>query len=464
MPRRDDDESDDRTPRRRRRRDADAAGGGMPVGLLVGGGVAFLVAVVGLVAVLTTRGRPTDDPPPEVVRKDAGDPRPAPVDPPVPKPRPSDPKPAPTPADPPRPAGGVGTRMPPDCPPTRQVVFAGGPDGVVGLIGNALGQTDEVFTVAKTKTGELVGRVTVPFADAGHGYAVAPGGRYAAARGSAPFDGDPLVLYDVPSGKSYRFTPYPKKGAALTPDLVGFGFAGPDQLVTVHAASGFDVWQLPGMRRVAGAPGRPPNALPPIPPAGIGGSGLGHALSADGKTLAVFNGAGFSFHDTATGTARARTEALLAPGGLSMNFWGAAFNAAGTKLACLCTVHTPKSVTGLLVWDAATGQRLSFADAGTKTGFGLGWWGPNHVVVWEGGQGSAEALAVATGQPAGRVEVDIPGGSHVLAPATPGDELWFVYGGLGFEPGGAAPRLARVPPLAGRGSVLVLGPAGPRWR
>lgn len=475
----DDDDYDGRPLRRRRRGEEDhdpghRHGGGLPVGVVVGGVVALVLLVIGGVVLAVTSRKPAA--PPEAAK--AGDPAPAPVAVARPNPfaapeaRPNPlpipevrPNPFPAPDGGPQPALKLapGTAMPAEAPSPRQIVFAGGTDGVVGLVGYGSG-ADQLLTVARTKTGEKLGQVTIPSKDSPNGYAVAPGGKYAAAWISVPFDGDAVVLYDLRSGHSYRFTPYSRKAAITNPNLIGIGFAGPDRLLTVHETSGFDVWQLPGMKRVCGQPGRPPSSVPFVGTNAFSQRPTNFSLAADGKTFAVFDGTGFSFYDTATAARKARTEQVVQ--GLSANFYGAAFTADGSRFASLCTVYQPQSVTALLVWDAATGRRLTTTTiARGGSGTGLSWWGPNHVVLSQGGSGSAQVVSVASGEVVAQVETDISGGVQFIAPDTPGDSMYYTFDRSRRAGGRDGPVLAAVPaPATLPGTTLTLGPDGPRWR
>lgn len=462
MPRYDDDDDYDR-PRRRNDDDFDdrprrkRSGDGPPVGLIVGGGVGLVVLVVGgIVLALTMRKGAPEDAKADPVPPGVPDARPNQV------PRPA-PNPGAVPPAPKRPT--VGTPMPTGIPPVRQMVFAGGEDGVVGLIGYNLTAGGEVLTVAKTRTGEKVGSVQIDQKDTSNGYAVAPGGRFAAVKGSEPFNGDPVVLFEVTTGQSFRFTPYKRSPATISdPNLVAVAFAGPDKLVTLNERSGFDVWEVPGMKRLAGQPARPREQFMPLGTAGVGWAPKNYGLSADGRTLAVFNGTGFSFFETATATPTAKTEAVCEVN-QSMNFWAAAFSADGARFACLMSQYQGKQATGLLVWEAATGKRVVGATLPqNETATGFGWWGPNHLACWQGGMNGAKVLDVQTGRFVAEVKTDPGRGGQLIAAWTPGDKLWYSFDGPGFTLDGASPvvqSIAAPPRLPGR--TLTLTPDGPRW-
>jgi hypothetical protein len=272
-----------------------------------------------------------------------------------------------------------------------------------------------------------------------------------------------VVLHDLPSKQSHRFTPYSKKGNITNPGLVFAAFAGPDKLVTAHETSGFDVWQLPGMTRVCGQPGRPAGSTPPVERNGFSMRAKNVALAPDGKTLAIFDGTGVAFHDTATGQRKAKTEAFIK--GLSANFWGAAFSADGTKFAATSSYFVPQQVTTLQVWEAATGRRVSSAPFQvSKAGTAMAFWGPHHVLLSQGGLTTADVMAVASGEIMARVQADMAAGGQFIAPDTPGDALWYVYDRSRSISGRKEPVLATLP-APGRlpGRTLTLTPDGGKW-
>ena len=251
---------------------------------------------------------------------------------------------------------GYGTAMPVGTDGVRQIAFGGGADGVAAFMGSAGITADQHLTVANVKSGALIGRVTLPNDEPVSGIAVAPGGRFAAVHVSAPGSGD-VVLYEVATKQSYRHTPYSRKGAIFNPDLVFVGFVDPDRLLTAHEASGFDVWQLPAMTRLCGLPGRGMDAAPRLERNHFSRRCKNAALSPDGKTFALFDAGGFSFHDTTTAERTAKTPPFIA--GRSANFWAAAFSPDGKRFAATTSYFTPEQVTSLQLWDVASGKRVS---------------------------------------------------------------------------------------------------------
>ncbi|MBX9628478.1 MAG: hypothetical protein K2X82_32070 [Gemmataceae bacterium] len=306
--------------------------------------------------------------------------------------------------------------------------------------------------VARTATGRAVGKVDVETSSV-NGYALSPDGAWLAVVGSAPGDGHPLALYGVTDGKKAGgFTPYPKGGGPdkyKLPDLVWAAFLGPDKLMTVNESGGYDVWSVPGLKRVSGKQSGEPGNYTKLAVNGFTHTPTNFAVTPDGKTLAVLDGTRFVFLNPSTGNEIALTDPFTAPGSPA-TFYGAALTPDGGRLACYCVLSASgQTVTAVVVWDARTGRRLSLAvlpKGGSAAG--LAWLGPDHLALWQGGIASAEVMAVASGEIVANVRV-VTGGK--LGTVPPDDRLWAV------TPGGV---LDRAGPKLVRGSL----PAGFRPR
>jgi WD40 repeat protein len=344
----------------------------------------------------------------------------------------------------------------------RQIAF-GGTNDVVAFLGSAGLSADQLLTVAHVKTGALIGRVTLPNGESVSGIAVGPTGRFAAVHVSAPGSGDVVVLHELASNTAAkRFTPYSRKGAITNPDLAFVGFVGPDRLLTAHQTSGFDVWQLPDMTKVCGVPGRPKDAAPKLERNGFSMRCKNAALSPDGKTFAMYDAGGFSFFDTTTAQRTAQTPAFIP--GRSANFWAAAFSPDGKRFAATTSYFTPQQVSSIQVWDVASGKRLSAAAVEPlKTGTAMAFWGPDHVILAQGGYGSVDVMAVATGEVVAKVDARTSGSSQMIAPDAPGGALWYAFDNKIIR--NESTTLGSVPwPGALPGRTLVLGRDGPEWK
>src|SRR5262245_3203393 len=247
--------------------------GGMPVVLLVAGIAIALVIVAGLGAAAMFVLRPIPSDPAPTAPEVTADPNPGGLN--VQLLRP----------EPPRVPGPPVVAVPTAGRSVNNLVFGGDEYGVTGLVGypeRGVGyQIDVVDTVNGKERGQIVTEATSI-----NGVAVSSDGKWAVVVESAPSDGDRVVLYDVATGKSAgKFAPYGKhRGPGVTvPNLVWTQFVAPDRLLTITEASGFDVWSVPKLERVAGQPPRGPHALPRVDVNGFTRSPTNFAVTRDGK-------------------------------------------------------------------------------------------------------------------------------------------------------------------------------------
>jgi hypothetical protein len=418
-------------------RDRPPAGrGGGAVVLLVAGIAIALVIVAGLgaAAIFVLRPVPSD---PAPVAEAVADPNPGGPNIQIAKP------------EPPRVPGPPVVAVPSAGRSVNQVVFGGDEFGATGMVSYPERGVGYQIDVVETVNGKARGRVLTEAASI-NGVAVSPDGKWAAVVESAPSDGDRVVVYEVATGNvAGRFTPYGKhRGAVHVPNLVWTQFIAPDRLLTITETSGFDVWSVPKFDRVAGQPPRGPHAMPPVETNGFTRSPRNFAVSRDGKTLALFNGTGFTFYDIATAAAKGQTEPIMKEGGSAI-FRGAAIRADGSRFACYFTAYGAKDENGLAVWEVPSGRRVSMArPANQPHAAGMAWWGPDHLLYWQGGLSDANIVEVATGEVVGKVEFKDTG---VMGTVPPTDGLW------GLTP---SSRIAR----ENVDSMLVRGVAIPKFR
>jgi hypothetical protein len=296
----------------------------------------------------------------------------------------------------------------------NQLLFGGGEEGHIAIVSHSTrgGYDVEVF---KTRTGQ--GKGTVHLTSLGiDGHSLSPEGDYLAEVNSAPFEGNAVTVYRTSDGNAAnKFTPYPRAPRDLgkVGQLVWISLLPGNKLLTINERGGHDVWSVPDFQRVHGEESTLTDGHL------IRRNGFTHmpenfALTPDGKTLAIFDGTGFTFFNTFDGKELGRTEPIVARG-QSFNSWGCAFRADGTQLAFLST----RNNCTLAVFDVKSGKKLSEVNA--DSGAGISWWGKEHVLLHAGGISSARIISVATGQHAGDVRFPRVG---KLGPSGPGDQLW----------------------------------------
>src|SRR5262245_30289373 len=417
MPRPDryDDDDDFDRPRRRRIRDDDVddddygppdrrRSGGFPVWvpLSIVGGVLGLLAIVGLAYLLA---RPDKTPPPDEPIGDL--------------------------------AGGEELARQPGLPAVvfvpppadrtirlranasiNQLIFGGTDDGFVALASYAHQGPGNEIEVFKTATGEAKGTVRTKSTSGDH-FALSPDGSYLAEINSVPFQGDTVTVYSVADANTTnKFTPYPRTPQTLSqvPGLTWIGFLPGNRLITVNEHGGYDVWSVPDFKKQHGRKGDLTRGER------LHRNGFTHmttnfALTPDGQTLAFFDGTGFTFISPTTDAAIGRTDPFVARGA-SFSSWGCALSADGSRFAFLRSANRGNILT---VWEVRTGRQVSEVEAAFGSAPGFCWWGPDHILMQQGGISSAQVASVKTGQVVGEVGFSALG---KLGPTGPGDCLW----------------------------------------
>jgi hypothetical protein len=325
--------------------------------------------------------------------------------------------------------GGLGGRNNPPGPPgaerivrlranasPQQLIFGGGDDGYVGVMSFAQGGYEiEVF---KISSGEEKGRI-VTRSSSIDGYALSPDGAYVAEVNSAPFEGNAVTVYRTSDGQAAnKFTPYPRSPRTLgqVPALSWIGFLPGNKLLSINERGGYDVWSVPDGQKLHGKDGALTGGQS-LRRNGFTHTTTNFAITPDGKTLAIFDGTGFTFVNPITGEELGRTEPFTARG-RSFNSWGCALNSDGTRLAFHRSQNRGSTFT---VWDVKTGKQLSEVASESTSSAGFCWWGADHVLIQQGGIASADVVSLSTGGVVGKVCFP---GIGKLGPTGPGDCLW----------------------------------------
>jgi hypothetical protein len=431
--RRDDDEDDayeDRPRKRRRRDDDERDSGGSNTGLIVAGSiVGGLILVGGIIAavVLSSGKKKKDDDEPPVAQ--GNQPAPAPgivpgIGPGVFLPPKNNPPQTPKKEEPPKLGAGVVALPVSNFGITDMAMSpGGGANGRVAIL--SFGAKGNAVEVLETATGKSAGRIPIedPFEDL---IAVGPAGRFVVVLASDPIEGNTVAAYSAADGKlQKKFRPYPKKGNGGAPNLIWIAFTAADRLLTADEDGNFDLWSLPQIERIDGVKNKlgafsrlQLNIFSKLP--------MNFALSPNRDVLAIFNGAGFSFHDTATLASLGKTPDFIGKSGNPV-FNGTAFTPDGKQLASFYQSFDPKGPeTHLHLWNAKTGETV---DAGVipagNAPQGMAFWGNKHLAYHQGGTSTVRVIDVATKKDVGKVNAEK--GKFVTMP--PDGDLWAVVAG-----------------------------------
>ncbi|MBM3981205.1 MAG: hypothetical protein FJ304_13130 [Planctomycetes bacterium] len=335
-----------------------------------------------------------------------------------------------------------------------RIVFSGSDtDGHVGAVytmhQSGSDKSTELMDVYRVRTGEKV--ASIPITEPLTHAALSPGGKYVA--GGTPFKGNLLRVLAANGSEVGRMSPA-AVGTDGRPDwkteVQYYTFLSDDRLLTVNCSGGYDIWGVPGLKRVGGRPGlnlegdqalfRMSDNYPNL-----------SALSADGKTIALYNWTGVSLIDVATGAEKLRTEAIMKKGEQKPQILRVALSPDSKRIVVLVIPsegHADKC--RVQQYDAADGKLLKetgFArDPATRVGEpGVWMWGNDHLVLGRPGFKSYSVLHLPSGNITNPLDVVVsqPGNVQRIDAPTHAGRLWFVGSGGGPDhPGylfGAAP-------------------------
>ena len=270
------------------------------------------------------------------------------------------------------------------------LVSTDGEAGAFALITSAdREQKGDTVHVCQTATGKRLGTLHLGEGAAGlHTYAVQSDGRRLAMMTSR----GRLNLYAVADGAEVGGFPLEVTGEpASSVSVIAMAFVSPDRLLTASVAGGFDVHDTVSGKRLFGVTG----ALEPLPQLRKVRDASTFALAEVSKLVAVFDGDGFSFYDSATGKPTGKTDRLDLAGPFEV--WGTALRPDGTRLAAGLRKGDIKTGADVIkVWDTATGKLL--AESGLAVGdpfrSRLEWCGSDFLAV-QGVGGNVEVWSAA---------------------------------------------------------------------
>jgi hypothetical protein len=211
----------------------------------------------------------------------------------------------------------------------QRVLVSAGQDPVTAVVTRRSSPTARSCTIFDTRTGDRLRQVALVGAGGYRFTDLSPNGKHLVGLTTVPGPGPPttpvrVTVWDTTSGSPVVRDWEPPPQESWKKRLAGngitwAGFVGDDRLITLTEHGGLDVWSFPARTRTGGfegderAVGAVRYALPdrmfnvPAPRT--------LALSPDRKTLAKFNGEGFTLYDTAIGEERLKTVRLPGPTG-----------------------------------------------------------------------------------------------------------------------------------------------------
>ncbi len=214
-----------------------------------------------------------------------------------------------------------------------------------------------------------------------------------------------VTLWSLQEGRVLRsdWKPYPK--GDIFDVLAWVTFLDADHLLTLTTGGRLSRWDLQGEASYSVQHGNRTNSS--FRTSAYTKQPQNFALSSDQHTIALYNGEGFDLLDTANGQARSQTPAFIVK--ISTTILGTALTSDGQRLAVYVRVskvgQQPEEL--LSIWDAKTGQAVgSFpirvrkekpTTLPTWGGASLDWWGPNHLLLWNG-NGEAVVVEANTGK------------------------------------------------------------------
>jgi hypothetical protein len=327
-----------------------------------------------------------------------------------------------------------------------RVVFGGTADeGHVGFrntVHNAggLDKSGEQIDVYRFRTGDKVASIQLA-EELSREVALSPGGKFVA--GTQPFKGNLIRVHGANGAEVGRLAPA-TIGTDGRPDwkteVQHFTFLSDDQLLTVNCSGGYDIWSVPGLKRIGGRPGlnlegdqalfRNSDNYPNL-----------SALSADGKTIALYNWSGVSLIDVATGAEKVRTETIMKKGEQKPQILRVALSPDAKLIVVFvipseghadkCRVQQYSAADGKLVKETGFARDLAVRPGEP----GVWMWGNNHLVFGRPGHKSHAVMHLPTGNIINPLDVvnSSPGNVQRIDAPTFAGRMWFIGSGGGQD-------------------------------
>jgi WD40 repeat protein len=266
----------------------------------------------------------------------------------------------------------------------NSLYFTPGEAGTFAIVTGGEKGNWETIHVCKGPPMQKIGTLHLNDA-AARAYAVQPDGKQLAMMTSSGVGGtENLKVLAVADGAELKSFKLEAEGnPPRPPRVIAIAFVGQDRLLTVVDTGGFDVHDTAVGKRLFGMAGplkSPPMELPPgqVPVPELSG----FSLAEDGKSMALFDGDGFTIYDPATGKQLGKTDRLKLDGKFAL--WGTALRPDGSRLAAAIRIGDKLTGTDILrVFDTATGKQLSEAPFKARDTFRarFAWCGPDFLAI-----------------------------------------------------------------------------------
>ncbi len=323
-----------------------------------------------------------------------------------------------------------------------RIIFSGSDtDGHVGVLyaihtpGSE--KSTEQMDVYRVRTGDKV--ASIPIAEPLTHAALSPGGKYVA--GGISFKANLIRVLAANGSEVGRMSPA-TIGTDGRPDwkteVHFYTFLSDDRLLTVNNSGGYDIWGVPGLKRIGGRTGLNLQGDQALFNMYDNYPNMG-ALTADGKTIALYNWSGVSLIDVATGVEKLRTEEIMKKDERKPQILRVALTPDAKRIIVLVIPgegHADKC--RVQQYDAADGKLLKetgFArDPATRVGEpGMFMWGQDHLVIGRPGNKSYSVVYLPTGNITNPLDVVIspPGNVQRIDAPSHAGRLWFVGSGGG---------------------------------
>jgi predicted Zn finger-like uncharacterized protein len=279
----------------------------------------------------------------------------------------------------------------------KDIVFAHQAGRVGYLMWDTGGDFKKFVDVYDINTGNQVCRVEV-FND-GDYLEMSPDGTRL-----VKMEGRTIHLWSLPDGKLLQAKWNPYEGEEKKPfnqrrELAWCTLLDRDHLLTAARNGAFEVWNTAQRRLVYANP--PHKQALFVAVEGFSRRPKNIAISPDRRTLAVTNKDGYNLYEAGTGKLLRPTATLALEGSVG-NEWALNFSPDGNQLAAKFSLHQQggRTLDRVVVYDVATGAPVKKFEVRQdfQTNGPITWWGPNHLVLFDGNVFSGRLMDLSDGK------------------------------------------------------------------